>query len=129
MKRDSFIKHLIKKKYLFTDTGDNIIIHGVDPAKKLNSIQTYGEIDLASLSSLPRGVIFENTVEILRIPNMPLNNIPNNTIFLNTKKILIIGDGLGKWLTHSFNEDKDLMIEGISPGKLLTNMVKDLGKR
>lgn len=131
MKRDSFIKHLTKKKYLFTDTGDNIIIHGVDPSKRLNSIQTYGEIDLSSLSSLPRGVIFEDTVDIIRIPNMSIANIPDNTIFLNSGEILLIdlGEYGGKWLSSSFKSDLDLMIDGISPGKLLTNMVKGLGKR
>ncbi len=131
MSRNSFIKYLEKKKYLFTDTGDNIIIHGVNPSKRLNSIQTYGEIDLSSLSSLPRGVIFEDTVDIIRIPNMPIANIPDNTIFLNSGEILLIdlGEYGGKWLSSSFKSDLDLMIDGISPGKLLTNMVKGLGKR
>lgn len=129
MKRDSFIKHLTKKKYLFTDTGDNIIIHGVDPSKRLNSIQTYGEIDLSSLSSLPRGVIFEDTVDIIRIPNMAISNIPDNTIFLNSGEILLMGENGGKWLSSSFESGLDLMIDGISPGRILTNMVKSLGKR
>lgn len=130
MNRNSFIKYLDKKKYLFTDTGDNIIIHAVDPTKRLNSIQTYGEIDLSLLSSLPRGVIFDNTLDIVRIPNIRIEDIPNNTVFLNTGEILIIGKMGGKWLTdRHFESETDLMIERISPGRILTIMVKHLGKK
>ena len=129
MNRNSFIKYLEKKKYLFKDTGNNIIIHVVDPSKRLNSIQTYGEIDLSSLSSLPRGVIFDNTLDIVRIPNIRIGDIPNNTVFLNTGEILIIGEMGGKWLTQSFENETDLMIERISPGRILTSMVKYLGKK
>lgn len=128
MTRNRFIKYLEKKKYLFTDTGNNIVIHGVDPSKRLNSIQTYGEIDLSSLSSLPRGVIFEDTVDIIRIPNMPINNIPNNTVFLNTEGILIMGEKGGRWLTKSFKDETGLMIEGILPGRILTAIVKSINR-
>jgi hypothetical protein len=79
MDRNLFIKYLVRKKYLFTDNGDNIIIHGVDPSKRLNSIQTYGEIDLSLLSSLPRGVIFEDTVDVIRIPKIRIQDIISET--------------------------------------------------
>ena len=91
MRRDNFTKLLTRKKYLFTDTGKNIIIHGVDPTKRLNSIQSYSEIDLSSINSIPDGVIFDIGVEIVRMEKIPIDKIPSDTYFINRDVNILIG--------------------------------------
>ena len=126
MKRDTFIKILAKKKYLFTDTGENIIIHGVDPTKKLNSIQTYYEIDLGNLKEIPPGVIFDEEIETIRMSGMSPLDIPKDTLFLNANNLIELKKGSeyqSDWI-----ENMGFNIEGISPVKMLQIIVKRMGR-
>ena len=126
MKRNSFIRELQKRKYLFIDDGDTITITGVDPSKRLNSVQNYGLIDLGSIESLPRGVVFSDTVNRIIMPRINIYDIPNNTVFLNTGPIVIGGP---IWISSKINDRHDVNIEEISGGRLLTSMVRSLGKK
>jgi hypothetical protein len=129
MKRNSFIRELQKRKYLFIDDGDTITITGVDPSKRLNSVQNYGLIDLGSIESLPRGVVFSDTVNRIIMPRINIYDIPNNTVFLNTGPIVIGGPGVPIWISSKINDRHDINIEDISGGRLLTSMVRSLGKK
>ena len=126
MKRYTFIRILAKKKYLFTDTGENIIIHGVDPTKKLNSIQTYYEIDLGNLKEIPPGVIFDEEIETIRMRGMSPLDIPKDTLFLNANNLIELKKGSeyqSDWI-----ENMGFNIEGISPVKMLQIIVKRMGR-
>jgi hypothetical protein len=127
MKRNTFIKLLARKKYLFTDTGKNIIIHGVDPTKRLNSIQTYSEIDLSSINSIPNGVIFDVGVEVVRMENVPIDKIPIDTYFINKNVDILIGipekntmSGKSRWT----NNIDAIKVDGISPTRILSLLAK-----
>ena len=127
MRRDNFTKLLTRKKYLFTDTGKNIIIHGVDRTKRLNSIQSYSEIDLSSINSIPDGVIFDIGVEIVRMEKIPIDKIPSDTYFINRDVNILIGI-LGKNTTFknsewSINIDA-FNVNGISPIRMLALLLK-----
>lgn len=136
MKRDNFTKLLTRKKYLFTDTGKNIIIHGVDPTKRLNSIQTYSEIDLSLINSVPDGVIFDKGVNIVRMENVPLEKIPSNISFINPDTNILIktpGKNIGSTRLNGFtvvlnttwtNDMEVLKVNGISPIRMLFLLLK-----
>jgi hypothetical protein len=127
MKRDSFTKLLTKKKYLFTDNGKNIIIHGVDPSKRLNSIQTYSEIDLSSINSIPDGVIFDKGVNVIRMEKIPINKIPKDTYFINGDvNILIRTSKTTQWGDNSqwTSNIEALKVGGISPIRMLALLLK-----
>ena len=127
MRRDNFTKLLTRKKYLFTDTGKNIIIHGVDPTKRLNSIQSYSEIDLSSINSIPDGVIFDIGVEIVRMEKIPIDKIPSDTYFINRDVNILIGI-LGKNTTFKNSEWSNnivaFKVNGISPIRMLALLLK-----
>lgn len=127
MRRDNFTKLLTRKKYLFTDTGKNIIIHGVDPTKRLNSIQSYSEIDLSSINSIPDGVIFDIGIEIVRMEKIPIDKIPSDTYFLNRDVNILIGI-LGKNTTFKNSEWSNnidaIKVNGISPIRMLALLLK-----
>ena len=126
MKRYTFIRILAKKKYLFTDTGENIIIHGVDPTKKLNSIQTYYVIDLGNLKEIPPGVIFDEEIETIRMRGMSPLDIPKDTLFLNANNLIELKKGSG--YQSDWIENMGFNIEGISPVKMLQIIVKRMGR-
>ena len=127
MRRENFTKLLTRKKYLFTDTGKNIIIHGVDPTKRLNSIQSYSEIDLSSINSIPDGVIFDIGVEIVRMEKIPIDKIPSDTYFINRDVNILIGI-LGKNTTFKNSEWSNnidaFKVNGISPIRMLALLLK-----
>jgi hypothetical protein len=127
MDRNKFIKILIKKKYLFTDTGKNIIIHGVDPSKRLDSMQTYDEINFGVLKSIPEGVIFDKNIEIIRMEEMSPFDVPENTIFLNRNVSILIGIP-EKNTTHKksrwTNNIDAVKVDGISPIRILSLLLK-----
>jgi|APGre2960657404_1045060.scaffolds.fasta_scaffold130514_2 hypothetical protein len=127
MRRDNFTKLLTRKKYLFTDTGKNIIIHGVDPTKRLNSIQSYSEIDLSSINSIPDGVIFDIGIEIVRMEKIPIDKIPSDTYFLN-RDVNILIEILGKNTTFKNSEWSNnidaIKVNGISPIRMLALLLK-----
>jgi hypothetical protein len=127
MRRDNFTKLLTRKKYLFTDTGKNIIIHGVDPTKRLNSIQSYSEIDLSSINSIPDGVIFDIGIEIVRMEKIPIDKIPSDTYFLN-RDVNILIRILGKNTTFKNSEWSNnidaIKVNGISPIRMLALLLK-----
>jgi hypothetical protein len=131
MKRESFIKLLIRKKYLFTDNGRNIIIHGVDPSKKLNSIQTYYEIDLGDLKKIPPGVIFDEEIERIRIKRISPLEIPKDTLFLNANNLIDSSFNIllkkGSEYESDWIDNMGFNMEGISPVRMLQIIVKRIG--
>jgi hypothetical protein len=132
MKRNTFIKVLTKKKYLFTDTGENIIIHGVDPTKKLNTIQTHYEIDLGNLEEIPPGVIFDEEIETIRMSKISPLDIPKDTLFLNANNLIDSSFNIllkkGSEYQSDWIENMGFNIEGISPVKMLQIIVKRMGR-
>jgi hypothetical protein len=132
MKRNTFINILIKKKYIFTDTGENIIIHGVDPTKRLNSTQTYYEIDLGNLKEIPPGVIFDEEIETIRMSEISLLDIPKDTLFLKANNPIDSSSNIllknGSEYRSDWIKNMGFNIERISPVRMLQIIVKRMGR-
>ena len=127
MTRETFIKVLDYKGYMWRLEGNSLIVRG------------FGEIDL-SIESLPPNVEFMNTsyVYLDSLESLPSNvkfknggsvslyslkSIPPGTIFENGRGVWL--DPFGIDTADSEEENNILNIEGINPKRILNQMIKD----
>ena len=125
MTREDFKNKLAEKDYAWRVEGNSLIVRG------------FGEIDL-SIESLPPEVEFMNTsyvyldsLEILpsnvkfknggSVSLHSLKSIPRGTIFENGRGIWL--DSFGIDTSNSEDENNILNIEGISPKRILNQMI------